>query len=103
VRPSAVSALIMLNATSGFERVALHEKVQIQKHSNCFAEGSDLRQIDAVASRLFAPDVFLGLAEVCERWIYFVVPVFWPDPRGADALRLSLPVFRATKLNTAET
>jgi hypothetical protein len=63
-------ALIMLNGHEWVERVALHEKVQIQKHSNCFAEGSDLRQIDAVASRLFAPDAFLGLAEVCERWIY---------------------------------
>jgi len=52
----------MLNGHEWVERVALHEKVQIQKHSNCFAEGSDLRQIDAVASRLFAPDVFLGLA-----------------------------------------
>jgi hypothetical protein len=63
-------ALIMLNGHEWVERVALHEKVRIEKHSNCFAEGSDLRQIDAVASRLLGPDAFLGLAEVCERWIY---------------------------------
>jgi hypothetical protein len=42
----------------------------MENHSNCFAEGSDLRQIDTVVSRLLGPDAFLGLANVCERWIY---------------------------------
>lgn len=63
-------ALIMLNAHEWVERTAAREGVSFVKRSNCFVEGSDLRRVDKIAARLLAPGAVLGLAEVCERWIY---------------------------------
>jgi len=63
-------ALIMLNAHEWAERTAAHEGVSFAKRSNCFVEGSDLPAVDKIAARLLAPGAVLGLAEVCERWIY---------------------------------
>jgi hypothetical protein len=63
-------ALIMLNAHEWVERTAAREGVRFAKRSNCFVEGSDLRGVDKIATRLLAPGAILGLAEVCERWIY---------------------------------
>lgn len=63
-------ALIMLNGHEWVERTAAQEHVTFTKRSNCFVEGSDLRGLDALAARLLAPGVLLGLAEVCERWLY---------------------------------
>lgn len=63
-------ALIMLNAHEWVERTALREAVSFVKRSNCFVEDSDLRAVDRIAARLLAPGAILGLAEVCERWIY---------------------------------
>jgi len=67
-RPFA--ALIMLNGHEWLERTARGEPVRFNKHSNCFVEGSDWRGLDRLGSRLCHEHVFLGLAEVCERWIY---------------------------------
>lgn len=64
------SALIMLNGHEWVERTAAQQSVSFTKRSNCFVEGSDLRGLDAIAARLRAPGAILGLAEVCERWIY---------------------------------
>jgi hypothetical protein len=64
------AALIMLNGHEWVERRAARERVRVEKRSNCFAEGSPLRRIDAIAARLFVPGAILGLAKVCERWIY---------------------------------
>jgi hypothetical protein len=63
-------ALIMLNGHEWVERTAGEKAVTFAKRSNCFVEGSDLPAIDRLASRLLAPGALLGLAEVCERWIY---------------------------------
>lgn len=63
-------ALIMLNGHEWVERTAAQKGVPFAKRSNCFVEGSDLRGLDALAARLLAPGVLLGLAEVCERWLY---------------------------------
>lgn len=63
-------ALIMLNAHEWVERTAAREGVSVAKRSNCFVEGSDLSGVDQIAARLLAPGAVLGLAEVCERWIY---------------------------------
>jgi hypothetical protein len=63
-------ALIMLNAHEWVERTAARENVAVAKHSNCFIEGSDLSGVDKIAARLLAPGAILGLAEVCERWLY---------------------------------
>ena len=63
-------ALIMLNGHEWVERTAAQQGVRFTKRSNCFVEGSDLRGLDALAARLRAPGAVLGLAEVCERWIY---------------------------------
>ncbi len=63
-------ALIMLNAHEWVERTAAREGVRFAKRSNCFVESSDLRGVDKIAARLLAPGAVLGLAEVCERWIY---------------------------------
>ena len=63
-------ALIMLNGHEWVERTAAQQGLTFAKRSNCFVEGSDLRGLDAIAARLRAPGAMLGLAEVCERWIY---------------------------------
>lgn len=63
-------ALIMLNGHEWVERTAGREGVRFAKRSNCFVEGSDLRGVDKIAARFLAPGAILGLAEVCERWIY---------------------------------
>lgn len=63
-------ALIMLNAHEWVERTAARQGVPVVKRSNCFVEGSDLRRVDRIAARFLAPAAILGLAEVCERWIY---------------------------------
>jgi len=63
-------ALIMLNAHEWVERTAARESVSFAKRSNCFVEGSDLHGVNKIAARLLAPGAILGLAEVCERWIY---------------------------------
>ena len=64
------AALIMLNGHEWVERTAVRQQVRFEKRSNCFAEGSDLPRLDAVAAQLLAPGAILGLAEGCERWIY---------------------------------
>jgi hypothetical protein len=63
-------ALIMLNGHEWVERTAAQKAVTLVKRSNCFVEGSDLPAIDQLAARLLAPEALLGLAAVCERWIY---------------------------------
>lgn len=63
-------ALIMLNAHEWVERTAAREGVNVAKHSNCFIQGSDLSGVNTIATRLLAPGAILGLAEVCERWLY---------------------------------
>jgi hypothetical protein len=64
------SALIILNGHEWVERTAHQQSVPFVKRSNCFGEDSDLRGIDQIAGRLLAPGAILGLADVCERWIY---------------------------------
>lgn len=63
-------ALIMLNGHEWVERTAARAGVTFAKQRNCFIEGSDLKGVDKIAARLLAPGAILGLAEVCERWLY---------------------------------
>ena len=63
-------ALIMLNGHEWVERTGQQQRLSLVKRSNCFVEGSDLRGVDQIAARFLAPGAILGLAEVCERWLY---------------------------------
>jgi hypothetical protein len=93
----------MLNGHEWVERAAQRQNVPFVKRSNCFVEGSELGRLDQIAARLLAPAAMLGLAEVCERWIYSACLCFGltREEQTRSGFRYQFSVYDLTSANSS--